>query len=191
MESVEERKQLLHDDPDILIVEPHRVFCRRCDKWLKLDEVKLYAASVWRCHKNTKSHSARASIGTVQSASQTPDPNHNSTNTSSQSDALLSESAAILAQEVLQNLVKAPSLARRVSQTGEPSRLRSSGFVHISTSPAIKLNFKGSSTKPEKHSRVQKTLKDSVELRQPTNIAAVTVSEAMRRNSSAAIGLDL
>jgi hypothetical protein len=55
MASVEERKQLLHGDPDISIVKPHRVFCRLCDKWLKLDEVKLYAASVWRCHKNTKS----------------------------------------------------------------------------------------------------------------------------------------
>ncbi|GJJ11558.1 hypothetical protein Clacol_005792 [Clathrus columnatus] len=59
MASLEERKELLFNDPDLSVVEPHRVFCKRCDKWLKLDEVKLYAASVWRCHKNTKSHNAR------------------------------------------------------------------------------------------------------------------------------------
>ncbi|KIJ34804.1 hypothetical protein M422DRAFT_262990 [Sphaerobolus stellatus SS14] len=71
MSSLEERKQLLFDDPDISEVEAHRVFCNRCEKWLKLDEVKLYAASVWRCHKNTKSHNARP-ISSSTPASQRP-----------------------------------------------------------------------------------------------------------------------
>jgi hypothetical protein len=41
MASVEERKKLLHDKPDVLVVEHHRVICGRRDKWLNLDEVKL------------------------------------------------------------------------------------------------------------------------------------------------------
>ncbi|KAF8532376.1 hypothetical protein JB92DRAFT_990739 [Gautieria morchelliformis] len=59
MASLQERQQMLLDDPDISVVEPHRVFCNRCDKWLKLNQTKLYAASVWRSHRNTKSHNMR------------------------------------------------------------------------------------------------------------------------------------
>ncbi|KAF8572535.1 hypothetical protein K439DRAFT_252343, partial [Ramaria rubella] len=62
MATLAERKKMLYDDPDLSVVEAHRVFCIRCEKWLKLDEVKLYAASVWRCHKNTKSHNARPPV---------------------------------------------------------------------------------------------------------------------------------
>ncbi|KAF8532405.1 hypothetical protein JB92DRAFT_993391 [Gautieria morchelliformis] len=59
MASLQERQQMLLDDPDISVVEPHRVFCNRCDKWLKLDATKLYATSAWRSHRNTKSHNMR------------------------------------------------------------------------------------------------------------------------------------
>ncbi|KAF8519590.1 hypothetical protein BU17DRAFT_89700 [Hysterangium stoloniferum] len=119
MASVEERRQLLHNDPDISIVEPHRSGVAT----------------------KTPNLIARASIGTVQSASQRPDANHNSTNTSSQSNALVSESAAIPAQEAFQNLVRAPSLARRVSQTAEPSHLRSSdtGTASSASAPVLRI----------------------------------------------------
>ncbi|KAF8581543.1 hypothetical protein K439DRAFT_1236578, partial [Ramaria rubella] len=48
-----ERKKMLYDDPDLSVVEAHRVFCIRCEKWLKLDEVKLSAILALQKRRDT------------------------------------------------------------------------------------------------------------------------------------------
>jgi hypothetical protein len=91
--SVEERKQLLDDDPDISVVEPHRVLCRLCDTWHKLRSydpqpgaaTKTPSLSkfsqlnmdflLWFLTSNTNS-TARMYASTAKSPSEFPTPDH-------------------------------------------------------------------------------------------------------------------
>ncbi|KAH0836734.1 hypothetical protein J3R83DRAFT_8469 [Lanmaoa asiatica] len=47
-----QRRAILLDDPQIQEVEPQRVLCRTCKKWIKLSAISNYASSNWKCHKN-------------------------------------------------------------------------------------------------------------------------------------------
>ena len=46
-----ERRSYLESHPDVAELEPHRVKCRCCDKWLKLSSTQNYALAPWKLHK--------------------------------------------------------------------------------------------------------------------------------------------
>ncbi|KAL5536664.1 hypothetical protein ACEPAF_487 [Sanghuangporus sanghuang] len=46
-----ERRSYLESHPDVAELEPHRVKCRCCDKWLKLSSTQKYALAPWKLHK--------------------------------------------------------------------------------------------------------------------------------------------
>ena len=50
-QSVTQRRQSLEADRWTLVVEPHRVKCAGCFKWLKLHPKTTYAASNWTRHR--------------------------------------------------------------------------------------------------------------------------------------------
>jgi len=46
-----ERIQCLKDDPACGEMEPHRVFCTCCDKWVNLGKRQTYALRPWEKHR--------------------------------------------------------------------------------------------------------------------------------------------
>lgn len=46
-----QRRAFLRDDPQTQEVEPQRVLCRACQKWIRLSTATNYALANWQCHK--------------------------------------------------------------------------------------------------------------------------------------------
>lgn len=50
--SESQRQALLDSDPNCETVEPHRILCRTCHKWIKLSLKQKFALSNWRGHQH-------------------------------------------------------------------------------------------------------------------------------------------
>jgi hypothetical protein len=46
-----ERIELFKDYPECGEMEPHRVFCMRCDKWVNLGKQQTYTVKPWEKHR--------------------------------------------------------------------------------------------------------------------------------------------
>lgn len=49
--NAEQRAANLREDPYILVVEPNRVFCKLCSKWVQLRQDSSYCAYPWMQHR--------------------------------------------------------------------------------------------------------------------------------------------
>lgn len=67
--TVAQRRAYLRDDPLSGELEPHRVFCRGCQKWIKLGSNTEYALANWQTHML---RCPRSSPSSVRSMRQTP-----------------------------------------------------------------------------------------------------------------------
>lgn len=50
--STAQRRAALRHDPLAQEVEPHRVHCRGCQKWIKLSTISEYTLNNWQIHKH-------------------------------------------------------------------------------------------------------------------------------------------
>ncbi|EJC99979.1 uncharacterized protein FOMMEDRAFT_170068 [Fomitiporia mediterranea MF3/22] len=62
-----ERRAYLESQPDVAELEPHRVLCRCCNKWLKLSTTQKYALAPWKLHKKSCTAEKPSSKGSRRS----------------------------------------------------------------------------------------------------------------------------
>lgn len=72
--SLEQRKAMLHGDPDAAQCEPHRVLCGFCSQWVRLHNTRPYDLYNWTRHVSkcrTKSKKAPKALGPVTTTTTT------------------------------------------------------------------------------------------------------------------------